>query len=638
MKLLALIEKTKKGKFRNTEVYRLYMPNGGEDGVLMGWRADWPESHHVEFRGPAYSEWTGDQGSDFERLHDALEGRHSTVLHTNDILDVLPTHPRYEVIKNAIEWDEMPPATRGYAFEMQASSLRLCEDEEEHIITHIKEFAKQHGILIELSSEAGFIPGITVTDLYADNPGSGGGTKVLNELISLADQHEVMLFIWPEGERNRLFYERFGFVMTQMPPQMIRVPNFDLEEFEELRRSENLDENWELIVREAKVEQSELLNMVSVGELTSAIRHLTHMTKTEVSIFLSVVQQQLGPEAMQGVITHWKDMLGMTEADSETLKLPDLDVGDELMVGKFKNRNATIKGFTKDKHNQPIAKTDKGDQQIFKGRVKKLMKQAMAEAQNWFKGSTFSDEQGNNFDVEAVVSFAQANAGKYLRTVPMSKIEHDLEWWEQDPNKDRMMGTDTRYPILVVVDNGHWSVADGLNRMKKARDVEGKTAMQAYVVPKEDIAQLAESASALKARYARLYEARGIPPDMAAKVIHKKDLEEYREWEKSGEKVLPFNVHTYRVTGFYCPRTPPKKGMDDMNQILSNLLWDAGDDFDKMRPCQRKDATHITASGVAGLFEPIENVVVVGRVNWSPEQIQKAKNQWNKTVMMDTGS
>lgn len=55
-------------------------------------------------------------------------------------------------------------------------------------------------------------------------------------------------------------------------------------------------------------------------------------------------------------------------------KLPDLEVGDILMVGKFKNRTATIKGFKKDKHGQPVAKTDKGDQQIFKGRVKKLMK------------------------------------------------------------------------------------------------------------------------------------------------------------------------------------------------------------------------------------------------------------------------
>lgn len=116
MRLLQLIEKTKKGKFGRAQTYRLYMPNGGEDGVLIGWRADWPESHYVEFRGPPYSQWKG-EGSDFERVHDALEGRHATVLHTNDILDVLPMHPRYDLIKNAIEKEEMPPVTRGYAFE-----------------------------------------------------------------------------------------------------------------------------------------------------------------------------------------------------------------------------------------------------------------------------------------------------------------------------------------------------------------------------------------------------------------------------------------------------------------------------------------------------------------------------------------
>lgn len=59
--------------------------------------------------------------------------------------------------------------------------------------------------------------------------------------------------------------------------------------------------------------------------------------------------------------------------EKETLELPDLKVDDELMVGKFKNRKATITGFKKDKHNQPVAKTDKGDQAIFKPRVKKLM-------------------------------------------------------------------------------------------------------------------------------------------------------------------------------------------------------------------------------------------------------------------------
>lgn len=59
--------------------------------------------------------------------------------------------------------------------------------------------------------------------------------------------------------------------------------------------------------------------------------------------------------------------------EKESLTLPELEVGDEILIGKFKNRKAKIKGFTKDKHNQPVAKTDKGDQAIFKFRVKKLM-------------------------------------------------------------------------------------------------------------------------------------------------------------------------------------------------------------------------------------------------------------------------
>jgi hypothetical protein len=55
------------------------------------------------------------------------------------------------------------------------------------------------------------------------------------------------------------------------------------------------------------------------------------------------------------------------------LELPSLDIGDTLLVGKFKNRKAEIKGFTTDDNGQPIAKTTKGDQKIFKPRVAKLM-------------------------------------------------------------------------------------------------------------------------------------------------------------------------------------------------------------------------------------------------------------------------
>jgi hypothetical protein len=57
----------------------------------------------------------------------------------------------------------------------------------------------------------------------------------------------------------------------------------------------------------------------------------------------------------------------------EILKLPSINIGDEILVGKFKNRRATVTGFGKDEHNQPVLKTTKGDQKLFKGRIVKLM-------------------------------------------------------------------------------------------------------------------------------------------------------------------------------------------------------------------------------------------------------------------------
>jgi hypothetical protein len=55
-----------------------------------------------------------------------------------------------------------------------------------------------------------------------------------------------------------------------------------------------------------------------------------------------------------------------------TLNPPSISVGDEVKVGKWKNRKAEVKGFTKDDHGQPVLKTTKGDQKLFKPRVSKL--------------------------------------------------------------------------------------------------------------------------------------------------------------------------------------------------------------------------------------------------------------------------
>ena len=56
----------------------------------------------------------------------------------------------------------------------------------------------------------------------------------------------------------------------------------------------------------------------------------------------------------------------------ETLHPPSISVGDEVKVGKWKNRKAIVKGFTKDDHGQPVLKTTKGDQKLYKPRVSKL--------------------------------------------------------------------------------------------------------------------------------------------------------------------------------------------------------------------------------------------------------------------------
>ena len=65
---------------------------------------------------------------------------------------------------------------------------------------------------------------------------------------------------------------------------------------------------------------------------------------------------------------------GYVEESEDTLNPPSIDVGDEVKTGKFKNSKATVKGFKKDDHNQPVLKTNKGDKKLFNLRLSKLQK------------------------------------------------------------------------------------------------------------------------------------------------------------------------------------------------------------------------------------------------------------------------
>lgn len=60
--------------------------------------------------------------------------------------------------------------------------------------------------------------------------------------------------------------------------------------------------------------------------------------------------------------------------EKDSYQPPEIEVGDEIRFGKFKNRKAEVTGFTKDKYNQPVLKTNKGDKQLFKPRLTAIIK------------------------------------------------------------------------------------------------------------------------------------------------------------------------------------------------------------------------------------------------------------------------
>ena len=63
----------------------------------------------------------------------------------------------------------------------------------------------------------------------------------------------------------------------------------------------------------------------------------------------------------------------ISAVEPESYQPPEILVGDVVLVGKFKNRKATVLGFGIDEHQQPILKTTMGDQKLFKPRISKLM-------------------------------------------------------------------------------------------------------------------------------------------------------------------------------------------------------------------------------------------------------------------------
>lgn len=67
------------------------------------------------------------------------------------------------------------------------------------------------------------------------------------------------------------------------------------------------------------------------------------------------------------------DIFEQKKNEKKSYSPPELNIGDEVRIGRWKNRKADITGFTKDENNQPVLKTTKGNLKLFKPRISKLL-------------------------------------------------------------------------------------------------------------------------------------------------------------------------------------------------------------------------------------------------------------------------
>lgn len=83
----------------------------------------------------------------------------------------------------------------------------------------------------------GGVTGVEVTDLYADEPGTGGGTKVMTLLAAMADELGMPVYLRPSSHRNREFYARFNFQQdTRNFGFLARYPAFKDEDEDDDRK------------------------------------------------------------------------------------------------------------------------------------------------------------------------------------------------------------------------------------------------------------------------------------------------------------------------------------------------------------------------------------------------------------------
>jgi hypothetical protein len=83
---------------------------------------------------------------------------------------------------------------------------------------------------------------------------------------------------------------------------------------------------------------------------------------------------------------------------------------------------------------------------------------------------------------------------------------------------------------------------------------------------------------------------------------------------------FPHDGHKFRVSGWLkpAPRRP--------------LSRNVGPDHCPLMFCARDEAVYVSGSGVCGVIVRVADVEVIGRVNWSPEALDQARNRAQRLI------
>ena len=115
------------------------------------------------------------------------------------------------------------------------------------------------------------------------------------------------------------------------------------------------------------------------------------------------------------------------------------------------------------------------------------------EVEEWQDQIATNDETGKKYRVGDIYKFAKSKKEFFVKELPIKETDA-LKWWDKQydmdnpQHKKRMEKADTSVPVLGIRQkDGTISITDGLNRIKKAHSVEGKTTIPAYVIDKADM-------------------------------------------------------------------------------------------------------------------------------------------------------